>query len=288
MRVLYTLPVYLAYRAGVPLADATWWISLGCYVLIAFLILLWCARHLPLVWAAPLAIGLAHVPPLRFVAQLSTADATALLVTSAGLYLLLEKRSLLPAAILLTTSVAARTDSIILVVFLIIAITFFDEPRARPRLRFAGIWLATTVGLYYALNSYADNYGWWPLFQLSFLQKEILPSQVDTAVDWGVYLDVLLREVRGIGPSYLLVYGGFALTGVHLWRRSPASAKLRRYGIALVALLAAFAARTLLYPTLSNGYETQRIYVLFTVAVPLILLSMLATVLAPRTKTDAV
>jgi len=87
-RVLYSLAVRLLHERGVALSRATWLVPLGCYVLVAALVLGWAAAHLPLAIAALFALALSYTPALLNQANTSSADGLALLFVCLGALLL--------------------------------------------------------------------------------------------------------------------------------------------------------------------------------------------------------
>ena len=205
-RALYTLAVWALHGLGAPLSGATWWVPLASYALCAGLFLAWAARHLALAPATLFALGLAFTPALLNQARLSTADGLATLLTCLGAWLLLERRSFAPGAGCLTLAIAARPDAAILVGCCVVALVALVPRAERPGFGMLGAWLALSAALLFGLRSFAGEYGWWPLIQISFVEKAVHPAALPTAVDWGEYGAILARQVSGI-PS-----GGYGVT----------------------------------------------------------------------------
>lgn len=287
-RVLYTLGIWSLFRLGAPLTDATWWIPLGCYALGALLFLAWAARWLPLALAALFALGLAATPALLNQAQLSTADGLATLLTCAGAWALLERRTFALGAGLLTLAIAARPDAALLVGFTAAA-WFALVPRAeRPAAWVLGAWLFVAAALTLGLQRFAGEYGWWPLIQISFVEKAVHPSELATAADWDAYRSILARQLETLpgggytttpagevtGSSLALFYAALAGLGLALGHRQ------RRVAALLAALLAAYGLRFLLFPQVWD-----RFYAPFYALVPLCLLVVLAQELRARPAT---
>jgi len=285
-RVLYSLGMALLHRLGAPLSAATFWIPLASYALAAALFLLWALRYVSLGAAAVFACGLAHTPALLNQAGTSSADGLATLLVCVAAYLWLERGAFPAAAGVLTLAIAARPDTVILVGFLAGA-AFLGLPRAdRPRPVVLGAWVALSAALYLGLSRYAGEYGWWPLIQISFVEKAVHPSQLPTAVDWAQYSAILARQVASLpgegyvatpaaevtGSTLALFYAALAGLGVRfLWNRE------RRTAVFLAALLATYVVRFALFPQLWDRFLAP-VYAL----VPLIGLSALARALAPR------
>jgi hypothetical protein len=292
-RVLYTLPVFLAWKCGAPLSAATWWVSLGAYVLCALVLLAWASRHLPLALAALFALGLAHTPALLTLASLSTADGVAALLVVGGAALLVEARAFWPGALVLVAAVLARPDAVILAGCLALALFAFDPYVPRPRRAWLGGFLAASALVYLGVQCFAGEYGWWPLFTISFEEKAVHPASLPDEVDWPRYREVLAEQVsalpgdgyvttgRGVtGSTLVLVYAAFALAGLALWRRR--GAELARPACVLLALLATYLARFLLFPQIWD-----RFFAPFYALVPLLLLAMASRATRTRGTTES-
>lgn len=286
-RVLYTLGIWALHRLGAPLSAATYWIPLACYALCAGLFLAWASRHLPLALAALFALGLAATPALLAQARLSTADGLGTLLTCLGAWALLERRSFALGAGFLTLAIAARPDALILVGCSAAAL-FALVPRAeRPGAGVLGAWLALALALVLGLQRFSGEYGWWPLIQISFVEKAVHPAALASEVDWGEYGALLARQLAALpgggytstpasevtGSSLVFVYATLALLGLAFGRTQRQSAAF------LTALLAAYSLRFLLFPQLWD-----RFYAPFYALVPLCLLATLASELRARSE----
>lgn len=273
-RVLYTLPLFLAQRMGAPLVDATWWLSIASWVGLALLTLAWTRRCLPFPAAAALAAVVVHVPPVLDAARFSTPDALTTLLTCGGIYCLAVRRSLLCGAAILTGSLFVRPDNVILIVLLIATLFLVDEREARPSLRFSAAWLVLSVALYLGLSKWSGHYGWWPVFWITMVQKEVYPSRIPTAMDAEVYWEAFkAKSARVLGTADVYwagAYAGFAALALALWARAGRPACNRRHAAILLALLATFVVRYPLFPQLWARFLAP-LYVL----VPLLLMTML-------------
>ncbi|HEX6883111.1 MAG TPA: hypothetical protein VF530_06995 [Planctomycetota bacterium] len=265
-RVLYSLSVYALHRLGAPLSAATYQVSIASFVACALLFLLWARRHLPLPAAALFALGLAHLPALLNQAGTSSADALATLLLCAAGYLLLERRSWRGAAVLTLASLGARPDGVILIALLAAGLFALQPREERPPARALAVWVALGALLYLGLTRHAGEYGWWPLIQISFVEKAVHPAQLPTAVDWGAYGAILARQVASLpGEGYVTTGGGevtgstlaflfaavAALLVVEAW---PRARDARRHAALLAALLATYLVRFALFPQLWDRF----------------------------------
>jgi hypothetical protein len=283
-RALYSLSVYALHRLGAPLSAATVWVSIGSWTLLALLALLWAARYLPFALAALLALGLAHTPALLNQAGTSSADGLATLLTCAGAWAVLERRRPGLAAVFFLLALGARTDTVILLGLLSAACFLVRVEEPRPSVRALALFLAGASGIYVGLGRFAGEYGWWPLMQISFIEKSVHPSELPTAVDWSAYFGILERQLASLpgegyvttgagevtGSTLALLYGVLAVLGIAAaW---PAARQERRYAALLVALLVTYVVRFPLFPQLWDRFLAP-VYVL----VPLCLLAILRT-----------
>ncbi len=285
-RVLYTGLVSALHRTGVPLAKATHVVSLGAWTLLALLALVWTSRHLPF-WAAVfVSLGLAHAPPLLNTASYSTPDALATCVTAAAIYAVLERRSWVAGAVLCLLALSARTETIVFLVLWTAATVALDREN-RPPWKALAPFLAASLALYLGLASFSGEYGWWPIFQVSFVEKTLHPSELQKTVDLGVYLRVLaqqLAEIPGngyfetersvVGSTLFFVYAGLAIAGIAIaerFERSGDRRALRGHVALLVALLGTSLVRFAIFPKLWDRYLA-----VFYAVVPLVLLSLAA------------
>lgn len=284
-RVLYTLAVRALHGLGVPLTAATWRVSIACWAAVAVLFLVWARRIVPLPLAAAVALGLAHLPALLNLAGTSSADGLALLLTCLGAWALLERRAFALGAAFLVLAIGARPDAAILLGCVALAFRFGLPPgeghsegsgeRPSPRAVTAALVLGAALTL--GLRRFSGEYGWWPLIQISFVEKAVHPSALPTAVDWGEYFAILGRQLALLpGDGYVkpanevtgstLVFPWLALAALGLWL----GARERRVQAFLAALLVAYLARFLLFPQVWD-----RFYAPFYALVPLALLTLL-------------
>lgn len=277
-RVLYSIAVRFLHEQGLALSAATWWIPLGCYVLLALLVLAWAVSHLPPGLAALFALGIAHTPALLNQASTSSADGLATLFVALGAWALIERRLFFVAAPLFTLAIGARPDTVILIGFLAVAL-FLALPRdERPGVPALLLWVVASGGIVFWLSSFAGEYGWWPLMQISFVEKAVHPAELPTTPVWSEYLAILRRQVEALpgdgyvstpagevtGSTGVLAYAALGLVALAMaWRTEQHVVAL------VVALLCAYLARFLLFPQLWDRFFAP----LYTL-VPLALVSL--------------
>ena len=287
--IFYTSPIHLLNSVfGVPYTAATYGLSRAAWIGLALLMCLWASRALGWEWGLPVGTLLAHAP--WFIAHMgfSSPDLLATLFTCIGLYALVELRKDVLGAVLLTATIGIRPDTVILALVLAAAIWFFDRER-RPTIPFLAIWGVSCLAAYIAVSRYAGAYGWWPLFWISFIKKEEFPAAIDTTINWTFYSKVIQAKweqipwegyytlPRGVtGSTVPLAFIGAVLGAVALIRRTGSSA-FARYTALFAAFGVTYLVRWLLFPQLWD-----RFFAVFYAVVPLVLLSLAATLAKPQ------
>ncbi|HED64266.1 MAG TPA: hypothetical protein ENJ09_01805 [Planctomycetes bacterium] len=290
-RVLPTYLVHLAHRFGAPLSGAVWGLAVVSFLLTACVFVLWLLGRVAAPWALLGGTLLAHAPPLLVTATYATPDSLGLFLIVLGSYLLLERKSHRGAALVFTLSILARPDAILFLGALAILLWWAERRSpSGPSTGFLAGWVAVSAALYLGVGRWSQGYGWWALFQISFLAKSLHPSQLSTRIDWPTYRAVLgakaseipgsgyWRTARAVtGSTYLFPYAAavllaFALLGERL--RSPA---LRRTSVLLVALLATYTVRWFLFPQVWDRFFAP-VYAL----VPMCLVSLASDVVGIR------
>jgi len=291
-RVLYSIAVRLLHRQGMALSAATWWVPLGCYVCVSLLALAWAASHLSLGPAALFALGLAHTPALLNQANTSSADGMAALFVALGAWALIERNLFAVAAPLFTLAIGARPDTVILIGFLAATLFFVLPKDERPSPLALLLWVVASGVIVYWLSQFAGEYGWWPLMQISFVEKAVHPAELPTTPDWSEYFSILRHQVETLpgdgyvktpagevtGSTGVLAYAGLGFVALAMaWRVEP------RVFALVLALLLTFLTRFFLFPQIWDRFFAP----LYTL-VPLALVSLVvprvpAPVPRPRT-----
>jgi hypothetical protein len=278
-QVLYTILLSWLHQLGNPLSAATWWISLAAYAMLALLALAWCVGHVPLGPAALLALGIALAPPLLAQANRAGADGLAALFVCLGAFFLVERRLFAFGAAILTLAMAAREDTLLLVVALAFT-TLVCLPREQRPMVFGGVlWVALSSAAFVGLQRFSGEPGWWARFTAEFVAEGAQPSTAASAFDWNLYREVLARQLAtlsdglahaspGKGGMLVLVHAGLALVGVALGLRRRA--RHGREAALLAALVVSGVVRFLLWPRIDEGSLLP-----FYVLVPLALLAIL-------------
>ncbi len=261
IRVLYVWLMGLLHRQGISFARATCLISAVCAAAsLGMTGLLARSLGLDLLWVPFVGLGAG----LDMLARLSTPDALACFAMLLGAWLFLQGRR--ERYLLAMILPAVRTDLLMLSVLMLCHDFWFDWKTA------ALAALAGSLGVYFAVDAVARNYGWLTLFD--FQMMGITPYPASLRIDTSV-------------ADYVRVYQGAALGWLRSLQGLPFLLALRMVFVSLpqpgvqsrrVALVAMFTAYALLHYALFPLGELR----FFTPSLIVVLLGLLAALAAPR------
>ncbi len=232
IRPIFNELIYvLHYKLGIGLLKASVLIPVVSYWLMGWMILAWIWRYAARPWAALIAILLLLSPPLWDLARSTTPDALSTLILLAAMFLLLEKRRLLPGLILLMASVYVRTDNV-LIVLAVLAYLYVAGYGLRASQ--AVVLSAVAVASVFVINHFAGDYGARMLYYRSFVGTPLAIGELVPRVGFRDYLAGLKSGISGlVHGSYI----AFTLMGIVGVLRRPS------YGIVgLAAVTGAYAA----------------------------------------------
>jgi hypothetical protein len=200
---LYLMAVYLSYRLGFNLAQATVVPSVLSYALLGILVFVWIGHYLAGVYQAVFSSLIIFSPPVLLLAHLSAPDALSTVLLVAGLYFILEREALAIGAAVLLLSIYARTNNLILVVFVFGYLAVCAKDRMRLSYAKAGVLLATGIGSVAIINHFSGFYGWQMLFYTSVLGHTSTPAETVVHVSSRAYLSAVKRGL------FAMVLNGF-------------------------------------------------------------------------------
>ncbi|HHZ09150.1 MAG TPA: hypothetical protein GX405_10285 [Rhizobiales bacterium] len=203
--------------------------------------LLWLARQ-RLLALAPLAAGVLMALEFGAAARANSPDLLCAAVMLGALLAYVERREV-PAAILLTLTVAIRPDNIVFAgVLFVLTATF--------RVRSAGViagFLASAI-VYVAVSRWAGHPGWWPHLYFSSIEQQLNMDGFDPAFSVAAYAKAFVNAaVRAVGFN---TWVGVAVLALGGWlAASRAGFGLdRRTGILFAALVLAVLAKFAVFP----------------------------------------
>jgi hypothetical protein len=204
VKPLYIYIIYVLSKLGIPMVDGTIYISAISVVLSCMLILRWLKKYIPLPLAFSLTIVIAISSRLSDLSRVSSPDALSILITIATIYLILEKKQLKTAMILMLLSIFIRSNNIIFV-SLVLCYFIYQNLREKKKQPSVYISLVLAITFYFIISYSAQSYGWWTLFYHSFISYLDNPLYFDMRFSFSVYFDVLRDAAKTlfIGGLYL-------------------------------------------------------------------------------------
>lgn len=212
LNMYYVKPLYVAVlRAisgvGVNPITAVMGISLISGLLICSLMFQWLKSVTTWTKAAVLVILFALSARLIDLSRVPTPDNFSALLVLAGIYLLLVKKWLLPAAIVLSVSVLIRTNNMVFVGLVLSCLIWsrysITHSVKDSQFQTAAIGLILSISLYLITNAVFD-YQWWRLFYHTFIESQVNIGSFDRAFSMSSYLTVLKTALQ-----QLIVPGAF-------------------------------------------------------------------------------
>ena len=205
IRPLYIEAIALLARV-MPIPRAIDFISAASYFAIGIVAIVWSGN--PILSALLIASA-----PLLFVGRIGGPDAFAGLLIICGLWMIEREIHPVLAWFSLLLSLAARTDSLILV--LVVLLWRLWEKRL-SRITAASL-AAFSVAAVAFVNHWAGNYGWRVLFRYSLVDSSHSPGHTPAIVTVPEYFAALLHGSLAIA-SYLSLW---LMLGILAWRRRP-------------------------------------------------------------------
>jgi hypothetical protein len=215
----------------IPLRKAIDLVSAASYFGIGIIAIVWTKRPI-------LAALLMAAYPLLVLARIGGPDALSALLVISGMWFLVEEKSVRLGLILLYLSLAVRTDNMILVL-LVVAWLVWEK-----RMRFvAGLVLFLfAIGIVFAINRWAGNYGWIALFHYSFVAGGPSPTYAPASITLGQYFSALSRGIAAIAVHISL----WVLLGILVW--------LSRRSQVLILVALADVVHFLMFPSPEDRY----------------------------------
>jgi hypothetical protein len=258
---LYSIkPAYVAllkalHQFGLPYPKSAVVISATSNFGLAMLLWFWLASYVEGVVLFGVCTFIMLSPNVLVLSRWATPDALAMLVATAGLFLILGRGKYFWGSALLVLDVWIRTDSIVLAGLVMFALLLGGKLEL---LQFASLSLLALAS-YFIIGRYSGDYGWTVLFHNSFLGGVTAPGETVLHVSAKMYFKQVVK-----GVYLLLVDGGFALYALlgclALWLR-----KSSPYAQMAVVVLSARVVSYLLYPNGDPRY-TAVLYVMVPVA----------------------
>jgi len=207
VKPLYTGLIYLFYKSGVPLIQATLLPSLISYLLIGFLLFHWLGIYLRSSISFIIAFLMMISSPLVEVAKLSSPDCLSAFLLLFSFYFILKKPVLRAALLFMLLSVFARLDNIITCLGLIGVIY---ASKKWEKIISTGNFLLITMTFicsYFLVSFFAYQYGWSILFYNDFADHLHPANGSKEHFSTLSYLRLMYEHIlSGINHSYLVIF----------------------------------------------------------------------------------
>ena len=243
-RLGYILLLRFLRKLGLDFFTGMRVVSAASFFLLGSVTLLWMTRlKVPVGFAAPVSALMLLSPNMLGLCRLGTPDAISTLCVTTGLYLASETNVQGLGIGLLLGSLLLRTDSIVLLLFILGYLAWAEAPAGRLSIRVAVATGAAGVGIVLAIISLSGSYGPATSFQHTFVALMKTPGETTVAMTPVLYLTGVRRLLgEAMGRQFLLlsmVIGCLAL----------ASSVTPRNKRMCFALFGAVLSRLLLFPS---------------------------------------
>jgi len=252
IKPLYSSMVYLAYKAGFNLPQATLVPSFISYVLIGLLFFFWLSLYLRLSISLAVALLIMISSPLIEVAKLSTPDCLSALLLLGFFYFTIEKPSLLPALVCMCLSVFARMDNVISC-FLLVTVIYVSKDWNRQVMLKSFLLITILLAACYVLvGLIAWKFGWSILFYNDFAQR--LHPMYGSKDQFGFvdYFRTMYEHVMSaINRSYFVIFMALHVLNIS---RSFLLPRLSLDKLFVLFIPIVLFVRLILYPDISDRF----------------------------------
>jgi hypothetical protein len=214
IRPLYNQTLWVVSKTGLGLVRAGIVLSVVPYFLLGVLAFVWLGKYMSAWLTLGFSILLMISPPLMSLGRDTTADALATLVAFSSLYLIFEKRRLLPGMILLLASIYFRTDFVVLAGPVILACWL----ERRIDLWKTAVLAVVAVASVLCINHFAGDYGMGMLYYRNFSGVPIAPGEMTVHLSARDYLSALRGGITLMTESFFLPFLLLGTVGIVLKR----------------------------------------------------------------------
>lgn len=207
IKPLYTGFVYILYKCGLALTQATVLPSIIGYLLSSLLLFFWIKKYLKLPIAFILSIVTAYSIFMIGTAQTSSPDFISAFLLFASFYFIVEKPMILPVCILFLLSIITRADNILLCIVVISFLAFSGKWVRSISLKYYLIILACLLCCYYGVVASVSSYGWNRSFYPTFFGHLHLDHSYSTTFSLKEYIALLYsKAIIGVISSHLTIF----------------------------------------------------------------------------------
>ncbi|MFI5253665.1 MAG: hypothetical protein ACHQQQ_14685 [Bacteroidota bacterium] len=256
IRPLYIAMLFILYKMGMNIVQATLAISIISCALVCTLVRIWLLKYTVGIANLVSCSLLVMVSGILEAARLSTPDALSAVFILAGTYLFIEKRKFLPAWICFLLSTATRVDNVIFIIIYAVYFRYFSAEEIRRGKKLFTYLITSSLllsaGILYVFGGHSpefffpNNYHW---------QEQAAPHSMILRIvtNYLVSTAVSIKQVvfDGYSNAVLLFVGLGMLNLYHVYRKNAENNLLQQ--LSFIALLA-IAGRLLVFPVVANRF----------------------------------
>ena len=202
IRPLYNQVLYVVSKTGIGLVGGGILISVASFFFLGVLLFLWMRPYTTPLLSLSAGLLCMITPPLTSLGRDMTSDALASLVAFASLYLIFEKRLLMPGIALLLSSIYFRTDFVVLAAPVILICWL----QRRLRLWQAAILGGLAVSSVLFINHFAGDYGIQMLYYRNFVGTPAAPAEMIVRFSFHDYLSAFRSGITKVMQSFFLPF----------------------------------------------------------------------------------
>ena len=252
VKPLYTGLIYIFYKTGIPLIEATVLPSFMGYLLIGLLLIFWIKRYLEFPIAAAFCLLIMFSGPMWEIARCSTPDCLSTFLLLSALFCILEIKSLGFAFLWLLFSITGRLDNVIPAFFIISLLTFSKKCGFRICLNkyFLLLLSLTICCLGVAWNT--RHFGWSVLYYPTFLKSLNSSYSFQAQFHLHTYMALAISQIMtGLYFSHFILFMALAVLAFKGKSHFPFQ-NLDFEQLFLCTLMAILITRFILQPVLSD------------------------------------
>lgn len=212
VKPLYTRFIYLIYKTGVPLIQATVLPSLIGYLLIGILLIRWIKRYLKFPYAILFCLLTMLSAPMWDIARSSTPDCLSAFLVLSAMYFVLEIKSMTLTFIFLFFSILCRLDNVIPAVMIISLLAFSNKWEYKLSVKKYSMMLLLISITYLFITLSTRHFGWNILYYPTFLKSLNLSYTFQPQFHFSDYIALGISQIMtGLFFSHFLLFMVLAL-----------------------------------------------------------------------------
>jgi hypothetical protein len=264
----YVVAAYLFWKTGAyNLAYSTFMPNILGFFCIGLIFYFWCSRYLSGILSFLLSTMLMASDSLHHAARLSNPDLFGAFLLFLGFFILFEYRKLFFAAIIISISLLARPDGIILAGISYGFILLFQRKTFGVKWSIFGLSLTIMIAAYLLPKLWTQNPGYGVLFYHTFYKYFSYPVSDSHSVTFSEYIFVLQRNAFHLLKEPLVLYLFFTCLIFFYTRKAFNPMHLKIEEFMFFSVIIAFIIRFIIYPFMWPGYWLTYYFLLTIVSI---------------------